>query len=213
MLPTSYPTEVRRYDASPTVTDELVTWPASRIAPLCHLNDTRPDPALFRPPSMRVQPSAVHPLERRWSGRVFSEPAGGFWTLSWRAGYTADEFIAELFRQHPYLAMRFDVWLLEPDPAARVLVLDSPLAVRAALRRWPYGDGLDLEPDFEAVAAAGFDGVHVPVGAEAGLGAPGMWGPGVTCWLRWVFPRVPALPYWSRRATPGAGTPAALSPR
>src|SRR3712207_2902855 len=84
-------------EQGPTDASELVVWPASRIAPVIHLDDRRPDPALFQPPSMRVPPVAVYrPRDQRGGRRVFGEPDGGFWTFSWRAGYTAEEFIAEM---------------------------------------------------------------------------------------------------------------------
>ena len=79
-------------------------------------------------------------------------------------------------------------WVMEPEPDAPLLVLAGPASIAAARAAFPHG----RELDFEGIAAAGFAGVHASPNLDAACNPwRPLWGPGATCWLRWVFLTAP----------------------
>ncbi len=168
----------------------------------------RPEPGLFLPIEASPWPSS----KPRAAGRK----AGGLWTSTFDEHHGSDWVqwsLGEEFRCDRESAS-WQTWLLDPDPAARVVDIDSYADLAALVAAYPGGD----YPAWHDIAVD-FDAVHL---SERGQWATRLSGPfnlyGWDCestlWLRWAFAAVedggvrtfrPPLDAWWLE---GADTPA-----
>jgi hypothetical protein len=90
-----------------------------------------------------------------------------------------------------YAGPSFNVWLLNPDPAARIAHIDTYSDLAALVAAYP-GPGVDTRfPDWEAVSRD-YDAVHL---TDAGQWATRLshphdlygWDCESTLWFRWCF--------------------------
>lgn len=147
------------------------------------------------------------------AGPVLPKPSrGGLWTSTWDgrdgSGWTAfmdADGWAPDGGQH-------GVWLLDVDPQARLICIDTLQDLRDLLDRyatpapagWPSALNDARGIDFEALAADGFHGVHLTDDGQwaTRLTSPNLygWDCESTLWLTWAFTRV-------RQLDPAAGQP------
>ena len=129
----------------------------------------------------------------------FVKPRGGLWTSSYVDSKSAwVDAHQDMFEESRGSAYELSWFLLEPDPAARVLVIDTLDDLREVLAEHLYHPypGLDLDsmlgawPDFERIAER-WDAMHL---TEAGqwrtrLTIPSLygWDSESTLWFRWCF--------------------------
>lgn len=134
------------------------------------------------------------------------KPSGGFWTSTWDAygGGWLNWCVDQSFGTPP-----FEVYLLTPDPAARVYTIDGPaalrnLAVRYPLTLWPGHEGIDWTS-----VAAEYDAVRLTEDGHWSTRNPRGDGPSTyswdcesTCWFRWCFTDVRHHGPWSPPSKP-----------
>lgn len=163
---------------------ELGTWCA-------YVGTRRPSAQTFRVPHSEHRDYAwVKP-----EGGMWTSPYEGEFGSPWCQWCLSEEF--HVTRAHPY----FHLWLLDPDPKARIYVIDSVEALAKLVKRYP-GKKLDSGypwqyPDWLTVAKD-YDGVHLTEEAQwatrfsDGVNLYG-WDCESTLWLRWKFLEVKEL--------------------
>jgi len=139
----------------------------------------------------RVAPATNHHLDK---------PGGGFWTSTWdqeTGGGWLEWCTRESFGTPP-----FEVYLLTPDPNARIYTIDGPAALRDLAARYPSTVWPGRECIDWASTVAEYDAVRV---TEAGLWStrhlfPRLstysWDCESTCWFRWCFTEVQHYGPW-----------------
>lgn len=158
---------------------------------------SRPEASKFLPimpsPRPRVKP---HHTDRRGAGlwtSTFHEQYGSSW-IQWCIAEGVD-----CVPQDP----TWHTWLLDPDPAARIYVIDSYTDLQALVDTFPqaehhpdssYGAWSEIRPAWHAIAEE-FDAVHL---TDEGQWATRLtdpldlygWDCESTLWLRWAFAAV-----------------------
>ena len=154
-----------------------------------------------------------NPLGRR---RPWWKPDGGLWTAQWDETYgggwaqwcIAEEYGVGSDRSWPH------VWLLTPDPEARILVIDTYEDLERVFERWPdRHEDISWREGYPAwlEIAEEFDGVFVTEDGQwrtrltHPLSLYG-WDCESTLWLRWCFERVEYLGKRSFAVKPWDGT-------
>ena len=144
-------------------------------------------------------PVPVAPTRER---RAIAKPNGGLWTSTLRPGPSSAW--VEWCRDEQFDDPDALTWhVLTPDPAARILVIDSLADLIVTTARYPLPLAWDRERceiDFVAVAADGFAAVHLtergnaechsvsyPVPPGISTLALNTWDCESTAWLRWAF--------------------------
>lgn len=160
----------------------------------------RPDPS---PALHRFQPVTQGPRDYDWV-----KPHGGMWTSTWDPDFGSgwiDWCVGESFGSPP-----FDVWLLTPDPAARLYIVDSLASLTALVEQFPGRNHLPGSPreypNWTAVAEV-YDGVSL---TDEGQWATRLshpvnlygWDCECTLWFRWMFTDVGHYGPWSPPTTP-----------
>jgi hypothetical protein len=129
--------------------------------------------------------------------RCFVKPEGGFWTSTWRDGASAWVDACEDMFGNAY---QMNWFLVTPDPAARVLVIDCHADLCRILGKYPCplaGTSI-VWPDFEAIVAE-YDALHLTAHGQhrTRLSYPHNlygWDSECTLWFRWKFREVQQIP-------------------
>lgn len=162
-----------------------------RLGTCAYVGTSEPSEENFRVPKMENRTYAwVKP-----EGGMWTSPYEGKFGSAWCQWCLQEEFRIE--RGHPY----FHLWLLEPDPAGRLYLVDSEEALKDLVDYYP-GTPMDSRfpfeyPDWLAVAED-FDGVHLTEEGQwqTRLSHPANlygWDCECTLWLRWKFTDVKEL--------------------
>ena len=153
--------------------------------------------------TVQLIPGKVAPVQ----GGHLDKPGGGLWTSTWDESYGGgwlDWCVGQQFGLPPY-----SVWLLTPDPAARVYTIDSAAALRALADRYPADNYLGLGRRAVDWPAVGADWDAVRLTEEAhwatrmalDLGTYS-WDCESTCWYRWCFTAVEHYGLWQPPSAP-----------
>lgn len=143
---------------------------------------------------------------------------GGLWTSTYCPEMGSD-WIKFALRILPGRVQKENLWLLTPKPDANVFTIDSLLDLQRLVAQYEARDHPFKELgvkffaliDFEALAAAGYDAIHLTKRGQIqthmtllfGSDLPTLYGWDVECtyWLRWAFDEVEQLPWqdeWER---------------
>jgi len=142
----------------------LPLFPADRIGDQLHVGAARLRRATFVPIRNHDDPTAT-------------KPQGGMWTATLRDGPRSA--FTERVRGDGLW------WVLEPDPRARILVVNTPADWDAIIARFPRTDGSG--PNFEQMVAYGVAGVHLTEHGAREVACLTAWEVESTVWLRWAF--------------------------
>ncbi len=137
---------------------------ADRIGDQLHIGAARLRRATFIP-------------ARNHDDQASTKPQGGLWTATLRDG-PRSSFTDRVRGDGLW-------WVLEPNPRARILAIDTPADWEAILARFSRTDGPG--PDFERIAAYGVVGVHLTERGARDVPAWAEWEIESTAWLRWAF--------------------------
>lgn len=144
-----------------------------------------------------VEPQAPSPLRlkpvRNYSTMPWNKPqSGGLWTSTW----VDDSCAWRDFCVNEMDWGDFYIWLLEPDPRARILEIDTLDDLKDVLLVYPdpreRGQSLGnvAGVNFEAIAES-WDGIHLTEEGQwrTRLSQPNLYGWDVesTLWFRWCF--------------------------
>ena len=146
--------------------------------------------------STRPQPALFDPIENRDDGII--KPDGGLWTSSVKDGEPC-AWLQWCRAEHFGLSDETRCWWLDPDPEARVLVIDSETDTTRILDAYERTDDVGgvgrmfAAFDYEAMADD-YDGLRLTSTGqrETRFSKPGMYGYDCesTIWFDWVFTSV-----------------------
>jgi len=139
-------------------------FPADRIGDQLHVGGARLRRATFSPMHNHDDPTPT-------------KPHGGMWTATLRDGPRSA--FTERARGDGVW------WVLEPDPRARILIINTPADWDAIIARFPRTDGPG--PDFEQMVAYGVAGLHLTEHGAREAACLTAWEMESTVWLRWAF--------------------------
>lgn len=140
---------------------------------------------------------SIEPLSDR--GGAMRKPRGGFWTSTYDEHYGSGWIqwcLGESYDCDPDDPV-FRVWILEPDPAARVYEVDTYSDVALLCEHYgetvEHGDYSETYPAWSRVARD-YDAVHLTDDGQwaTRFSDPGLygWDCESTLWLRWAFTAV-----------------------
>lgn len=132
---------------------------------------------------------------------MVDKPRGGLWTSTWTGPETISDWARWCCQENFAGGCTHDVWLLHPDPEAKIFMIDSREALKHLYDTYPkplFGaNGEVILPGVNwFLVATIYDAVSLTVEAfwsnrftdyhELGMGTYG-WDCESTCWFRWRF--------------------------
>lgn len=149
----------------------------------------------WSPNSVRTQliPGRMRPV----TGSALSKPAGGFWTSTWDE-QTGGGWLDWCTREH-FGTPPFSVWLLTPDPDARIYTITCHADLLALAQRYPLRkrwavDWLAVGADWDAVRLT--EDAHWATRLFTKPDTYG-WDCESTCWYRWRFTATEHYGLWT----------------
>jgi len=132
--------------------------------------------------AMRLSRATFVPM-RNHDDPAVTKPHGGMWSATLQPGPRSS--FTDIVRGNGLW------WVVEPDPEARILIVDSPRDWQFLIRYYRRPDGPG--PDYERLAADGFVGVHLTDRGVRDETGSKNWEHESTVWLRWAFLIDPAV--------------------